>query len=139
MKLTETLWETTSPHTTTVHIIACASFASLNICLALLYNAIGLAVACAVVLTIIWAEKKMRINAAVHESQRDPNISLLFRIAVHTGVGTLAINALLATRTAFNTGILNGGGSGLAGIILTALSLAAYIPLFVRLRRSALH
>ncbi|WP_420733223.1 hypothetical protein [Brevibacterium luteolum] len=130
--------ETTSPHTTTVHIIACASFASLNMCLALLYNAIGLAVTCAVVLTIIWAEKKMRINAAVHESQRDPNISLLFRIAVYNGVGTLAINALLATRTAFNTGILNGG-SGLAGLILTALSLAAYIPLFVRLRRSALH
>lgn len=128
--------ETAPFHATKAHSIACLSFTTLNLCFAILYNAIGLAIACAVILATLWAEKTMQLSDVIRAARQDSHISHLFRIAAYTGVGTLVINVLLATRTEFNTGFLSGG-SGLSGLILTAISLAAYIPLFVRLRSLA--
>lgn len=128
--------ETAPFHATKVHAIACLSFATLNLCFAILYNAIGLAIACAVVLAILWAEKTIQLSDSIRAARLESHTSTLFRIAAYTGVGTLVINVLLATRTAFNTDLLSGG-SGVSGLILTAISLAAYIPLFVRLRTLA--
>lgn len=117
-------------NTMLVPVIACSTFVLLNVGFALFYSAIGLGIACLIVLATIWAEKKTSLSTVVKATREDPTSGTAFKFAGIIASLTLIINIVMVTSTVFNSELIVGTGS--TGLILAAVAALAYVPFFIR-------